>query len=324
MTQESSTQQTPQSLSDLLDVELQPSIKEPQPSTETLQPSATPAQQTSHRFLGLKPRDSRGRVFGGQVIGQALVAAHKTVDTPKVIHSLHAYFMRAGDNSQLIDYEVIHDRDGRNFSTRRVQAEQNGKPILNLIASFHTPESGLNHQQSMPDAPPPEGLLNNHQLAAQLADQLPENILKLLTRRRPIEIRPTNQALPFSKQEPSTQHSVWFRARHPIGDNPIMHLATLAFASDMGLLSTCMRPHGINWHTPNLMSASLDHSLWFHEPVISADEWMLYVMDTPWAGGARGFNRGSIYARDGRLIASATQEGLMRLTDTDTGTTVDR
>ncbi len=289
---------TPPSLTQLLDV----SPQQDQPSNS----------QQVECFLGEKARDSRGRVFGGQVIGQALIAAQKTIELAKTPHSLHAYFMRAGDNTQPIEYEVSRDRDGRSFSTRRVLALQKGKPILNLTASFQIPEAGLQHQMPMPRVADPEDLLNNHQLADRYADQLSEQVVQILKRRLPIETRPLDQARPFSNKH-STEHALWFRARQKIGNNPRMHQAVLAFASDMGLLSTCMRPHGINWTHPYLQSASLDHALWFHEPSVQADDWMLYVMDTPWSGGARGFNRGSIYDRNGRLIASCAQEGLMRV-----------
>ncbi|MBU3069520.1 acyl-CoA thioesterase II [Aestuariicella sp. G3-2] len=304
---ETPDQQTrsPGSLAELLDV-----------SPRTAPTSAdihTPHEQLF--FQGLKPQGGHGRVFGGLVIGQALAAASKTVTTTKAIHSLHAYFMRAGDSTLPIHYEVHNDRDGQSFSTRRVLAYQKDKPILSLTASFHTPESGLNHQYTMPDVPAPDRLLNNHQLADRHADKISDTLMKILKRKLPIETRPVDQGIPFYNKEADTQHAVWFRSRQALGDNPIIHRAALAFASDMGLLSTCMRPHKLTWHTPNLQSASLDHALWFHEPFIQADDWMLYVMDTPWSGGARGFNRGSIYDQKGKLIASAAQEGLLRPTN---------
>lgn len=296
---------TPGSLVELLDV----NPKTPPSSTDS---------NTAHKqlfFQGLKPLDGRGRVFGGLVIGQALVAASKTVTATKAIHSLHAYFMRAGDSTLPIHYEVQNDRDGQSFSTRRVLAYQKDKPILSLTASFHTPESGMNHQYAMPDVPAPDQLLNNYQLADRYSEKISDKLMKILKRKLPIETRPIEQGIPFYNKEADTQHAVWFRSRQTLGDNPIIHRAALAFASDMGLLSTCMRPHKLTWYTPNLQSASLDHSLWLHEPFIQADDWMLYVMDTPWSGGARGFNRGSIYNQKGKLIASAAQEGLLRLTD---------
>lgn len=298
--------ETPGSLAEVLDVRpVMPPIN---------------ADNATHKqllFLGLKPQEGRGRVFGGLVIGQALAAASKTVTNTKSIHSLHAYFMRAGDSALPIHYEVHNDRDGQSFSTRRILAYQKDNPILSLTASFHIQEPGMNHQYTMPDVPLPEQLLNNHQLAARYADKISDKLVKILKQKLPIETRPIEQGIPFCNKEADTQQAVWFRSRQPLGDNPIIHRAALAFASDMGLLGTCMRPHKLTWYTPNLQSASLDHSLWFHEPLIQADEWMLYVMDTPWSGGARGFNRGSIYNQEGKLIASAAQEGLLRITDTN-------
>ncbi|WP_439136205.1 acyl-CoA thioesterase [Pseudomaricurvus sp.] len=317
MTQASDTQaRIPTSLEELLNV-----IPQQPPKTlcdESDESNENNTPNTHHCFQGLKPPAERGRLFGGLVIGQSLAAASKTVATTKAIHSLHAYFMRAGDSTLPIRYEVDNDRDGRSFSTRRVLALQGDNPILSMTASFHTPEIGLHHQYPMPDVPPPEQLLNNHQLADRYADQIPDSLMKILQRKLPIETRPIAQDIPFSSKEANTQHAIWFRARQTLGDDPVIHRAALAFASDMGLLSTCMRPHKLTWYTPNLQSASLDHSLWFHEPLIRADDWMLYVMDTPWSGSARGFNRGSVYSREGKLIASAAQEGLLRLNDSDT------
>jgi acyl-CoA thioesterase-2 len=263
-------------------------------------------------YRGARQPGGVGRVFGGQVIAQALQAAQRSAED-KVAHSLHAYFMRAGDEQHPIIYRVVRDFEGKSFATRRVIAMQRGEPILNMAASFQRQEEGLHHQDTMPDVPDPDTLKGEDELREQFADQIPERFRRMFTRGRPIEIRPVGARswmVPTSGLEPRQQS--WFRVCAPIGDDPAMHRAVLAYASDMALLSTATLPHGVNWMTHNLQSASLDHAVWLHEPV-RADEWLLYDCDSPWAGHARGFNRGRIFTRDGRLVASTTQEGLMRL-----------
>jgi len=252
------------------------------------------------------------RVFGGQVIAQALQAAQRSTEAPKIAHSLHAYFMRPGDENFPIIYRVVRDFEGRSFATRRVIAMQRGVPILNLAASFQVPEEGLHHQDAMPDVPDPETLETEAEIRARESLHVDERYRKQLTRPRPIEIRPAYPRKWFNPTptEP-IQHS-WFRIVAPIGDDPAMHRAILSYASDMALLGTCMLPHGVNWTTPGLQEASLDHSIWLHEP-FRADEWLLYATDSPWAGAGRGMNRGSIFTRDGRLVASVAQEGLIRM-----------
>ncbi len=267
-------------------------------------------------FRGRRSTGGVGRVFGGQVIAQALQAAQRSTPTdtgsPKVAHSLHAYFMRAGSEDHPIIYRVVRDFDGKSFATRRVIAMQRGTPILNLAASFQTPEDGFVHQDSMPDVPDPETLPTEADIRAQAAENVEERFRKQLTRARPIEIRPVFPRQWFDPQPaPPLQHS-WFRAVAPLGDDAAMHRAVLADASAMALLGTCMLPHGINWTTPGFQTASLDHALWLHED-FRADDWLLYATDSPWAGHARGMNRGSIFARDGRLVASVAQEGLIRM-----------
>ena len=263
-------------------------------------------------YRGRRSTGGVGRVFGGQVIAQALQAVQRAVEPPKVAHSLHAYFMRAGDEEHPIIYRVVRDFDGRSFSTRRVIAMQRGRPILNLAASFQLPEEGMAHQDAMPDVPPPEELPTEAERRAAVAVELPEDKRRHLLRERPIEQRPVHPRSWTDPQPAAPFQATWFRAAAPLPDDPAVHRAILAWASDTSLLGTCLRPHAADWTTPGLQSASLDHALWLHEPC-RADEWLLYATDSPWAGHARGFNRGSIFARDGRLVASVAQEGLIRL-----------
>jgi acyl-CoA thioesterase-2 len=262
-------------------------------------------------YRGIATPGGRGRSFGGQVIAQALMAAIRTVPTDRPAHSLHGYFMRPGDATKPVLYQVERDRDGGSFTTRRVVAVQNGAPILNLAASFHIAEPGLTHQDDMPDVPGPEDLKTEEQIAAGMAGELPEMFLKWLRIPRPVEFRPVTLRPPFSRDRRSATQSVWMRVTGNIGDDPAIHRAALAFASDFGLLGTATVLHGKAFADADMQYASLDHAMWFHDE-FRADDWLLYCMDSPWAGGARGFNRGRIFTRDGRLIANATQEGLIR------------
>ena len=265
-------------------------------------------------FRGRTSDEGWRRVYGGQVIGQALVAASRTVDEPRPAHSLHAYFIRPGDPAAPILYTVDRDRDGKSFTTRRVVAIQHGRPIFNMAVSFQIEEEGVEHQFDMPDVPGPEGLLSDRELRIRDGDRIPEKFRSHWLRERPIEIRPVDPRDMFAPDKrPPVQH-VWFRVAGPIGGGRALHQCMLAYASDMTLLDTCILPHGISWVNPKLQSASLDHALWFHEP-FRADEWLLYAQDSPRASGARGLNRGSIYTRDGRLVASVAQEGLIRIRD---------
>ena len=262
-------------------------------------------------FRGHSPDESWQRVFGGQVIGQALVAAYRTVEE-RVCHSLHGYFIRPGDPKVPIVYEVDRARDGRSFTTRRVVGIQHGKQIFNLAASFQVPEKGFEHQASMPDVPKPEDLPNELDLRQAVISQLPPDIAKHFARPRPIEIRPVNPQKYINPEPMEATQYVWFRARKEIEEgNFALNQCIIAYASDMTLLDTCVRPHGVSWLSGKLQSASLDHAMWFHAP-FQADEWLLYAMDSPSASGARGFNRGAIFTRDGRLVASVAQEGLIR------------
>jgi acyl-CoA thioesterase-2 len=255
------------------------------------------------------------RVFGGQVIGQALVAAERTIEG-RVPHSLHAYFLLPGDSDAPIVYQVERVRDGRSFSARRVQAIQHGRPILSMIASFQTPEEGLEHSAPMPDVPPPDLLapqteLNERWLSE--AGPVPARVSDALRAPSAIEFRPVEPRNPLhlhgSPGEP--RQAIWFRAVDHMPDDPRLHRCILAYATDYSLVGTALRPHGRSWYQPSMIVASIDHALWFHRAA-RVDEWLLYVMDSPSAQGARGLARGLIYDAGGRLVASVAQEGLMR------------
>jgi len=263
-------------------------------------------------YRGARQPGGVGRVFGGQVVAQALQAAQRSVEDGKVAHSLHAYFMRPGDENHPIIYRVVRDFEGRSFANRRVIAMQGGQPILNMTASFQLPTEGPHHQFDMPDVPDPDSLVSERDLREAIRDEVPEKFRRFFLRARPIEIRPVNPRNWFRPvaQEP-VQHS-WFRVVAPLPDDPALHRAMLTYATDMTLLGTCMLPHGVSWMTGGVQTASLDHAVWLHEP-FRFDEWLLYTTDSPWAGHSRGFNRGRIYSRDGRLVASVAQEGLVRV-----------
>ena len=256
-------------------------------------------------FRGFTPPEERRRIYGGQVVAQALAAAYRTIEG-RVCCSLHAYFIRAGDPKIPILYMTERDRDGGSFSVRRVVAIQDGAQIFNLAATFQTPEDGLQHQFDMPDAPPPEGLLNEEQLRAA-AGQNNEWSRRIW----PVEVRPIDP-VPHGDMTPrDTRNSVWFKARQSVGDDVAANQCALAYASDMTLLDGALRPHPFNWDSGGMQVASLDHALWFHQPS-DFSAWHLYVQDSPSAFGGRGFNRGSVYTRDGRLVASAAQDALIR------------
>ena len=262
-------------------------------------------------FRGLSPQDGWQRVFGGQVIGQALVAVQRTVED-RSVHSLHGYFMRPGDPSVPIIYEVDRIRDGRSFTTRRVVAIQHGKAIFSLSASFHNNEEGLDHQFNMPDVPMPEDLPDEVVLRDKFIDMVPENVRRYWERARPIEMRPVDLTHFFSSKKLDPIQNVWFKATATLPDDVSVHQCVLAYASDMTLLDTSLFAHGRSLFNTDLQIASLDHAMWFHRP-FRADEWLLYTQDSPSTSGSRGFNRGSVYTREGILVASVTQEGLIRL-----------
>jgi acyl-CoA thioesterase II len=257
-----------------------------------------------------------GRVFGGQVFAQALAAARKTVPEGREAHSVHGYFLREGDTSTPIVYFVDRPRDGRSFTSRRVTALQHGEAIFHLSASFHVAEPGLDHQMAMPDVPAPEDCPEELTLIRENVDRIPEHLREILTQDRPLEFRLINPASPFAQpvvvDPDGAKRQAWFRLRERIPDAPILHHAVLAYASDYGFLPTSLRPHGVSWRDPKLIIASLDHTLWVHRP-FRADDWLLYSCDSPSGFGARGFVRGQVFTRDGTLVASTAQEGLIRI-----------
>ena len=264
-------------------------------------------------FRGVSPEDGPGRIFGGQVIAQSLLAAYETVED-RVCHSLHCYFIRPGDPRIPILFEVDRSRDGGTFTTRRVIAVQNGKQIFNLAASFQVAEEGFEHQAPMPDVPGPESYAAEADAQkAKMLENASEEMRRMMNRPRPIEMLGRDNYGFGRKPKPGEPKSdTWMRAVAPIGDEARMHQVILAYASDMNLLSTAMRPHGVAWQTPGLQSASLDHAMWFHKQS-NFNDWHLYTQDSPSASGGRGFVRGAIYDAQGELVASVAQEGLMRL-----------
>ena len=253
------------------------------------------------------------RVFGGQVIGQALAAAVRTVEEKRLVHSLHAYFLRPGDMEHPIIYDVERTRDGGSFTTRRVVAIQKGEPIFDMALSFQKKEKGPSHQIDMMEIPGPDECTSELEVRKKMIDKVPEKFRDFFLRERPIEIRnlPGEGMFEAPKKKPPYSH-VWMKAVAKLPDDVVLHQAILAYASDMGLLSTSLNPHQLSFAQGNVMSASLDHAMWFHRP-FRADEWMLYSTDSPSASNARGFNRGSVYTQKGVLVASAVQEGLMRV-----------
>ncbi len=256
------------------------------------------------------------QVFGGQVLGQALSAAQHTVEGQRVAHSLHAYFLRRGDMNSPIIYEVDRARDGGSFSMRRVVAIQHGRPILNLSASFQEPEEGLEHQAKMPDVPGPEGLKDSVDVAKSILDRIPMKMRRFLTAERPFEFRPVNPINLIEPEVMEPERHVWIRAVSRLPDDVALHQNLLAYVSDYELLGTATLPHGLKFGQGNVIMASLDHALWFHRKV-RVDDWLLYSMDGPNASGARGFARGHFFTEDGVLVASSSQEGLIRVVDTE-------
>jgi len=262
-------------------------------------------------FRGRSPEERQQRVFGGQVAGQALVAAGRTVPIDRPVHSLHAYFLRPGDPAVPIVYTVDRLRDGRSFTTRRVVAVQHGEAIFNLSASFQSRENGLDHQGLMPEAPDPESL-------PTMADRLeaagfPRD--EFWSRPRPIDVRYTDNP-PWLQPEgqPRDRQMVWMRADGTMSDNPLLHVCAVTYASDMTLLDSVLMAHGLSWQSGRINGASLDHAMWFHRP-FRADDWLLYVQESPTSSGARALTRGQVWTRDGRHVVSVVQEGLLRVVD---------
>lgn len=262
-------------------------------------------------FRGFSPRDGRPRIFGGLVAAQSLIAACRTVEG-RAAHSLHGYFLREGDTSTAVIYYVDRIRNGRSFATRRVVAKQHGKAIFNMSVSFQAPEEGLEHQVPMPKAPPPDTVpTNEERLRAYKERSNHPAIDFLLLLDRPIQRREADHVDLLEPQPQSGAHRTWFRATGTLDDDPVTHQAVLAYASDYGLLEASFNQHGHSFLTEKLIIASLDHAVWFHQP-FRADEWMLYVTESPRTSGGRGLNFGHIYSQDGALVASVAQEGLMR------------
>lgn len=264
-------------------------------------------------FRGLSPQVGWQRVFGGQVIGQALVAACRTVDdvAARPPHSLHAYFLLGGDPKVPIVYQVERLRDGKSFTTRQVRAIQHGRAIFSMAVSFHVGEAGLAHQAAMPQVPSPEDLPSESEIKDRILPTMPDPVRRYFERERAIELRPVEFERYRGQVYPDGKFHVWIRTTRPLPDDPLIHQCVLAYASDYTLLDAAMIPHGRNVFEKTIMAASLDHALWFHRP-FRADDWLLYAQDSPSASHALGFSRGLIFTRDGTLVASVAQEGLVR------------
>ena len=281
----------------------------------------TVEKRASDIYLGSPQKGGVGRVFGGQVVAQALQAAQASVADGKVAHSLHAYFLRGGREGIPIEYRIERDFEGRSFANRRVVASQENEdgapsPILNLTASFQVPEEGLAHENSpMPDVADPEDLKSDMEMRRAMADRMGDKLSdtqrKLMLRPRPIEMRTTDKLHWMNAEPKAPQAHSWFKPAAALPDDPALHRAVIAYASDYTLLGTSALPHGLSWMRGELVGASLDHTIWFHREA-RADEWLLYATDSPWSGGGRGFNRGRIFNRSGDLVASVAQEGMIR------------
>ncbi len=267
-----------------------------------------------NEFVGKSQWMPHGRVYGGQVLAQSIVAASRTVTEGRVIHSLHGYFLRAGDINQPVSYSVDVLRDGRSFSTRRVQGFQDNEPIFSMIASFQDVDPGLDHQDELPsDIPDPETLPS----AADLMGSNPHPVAQYWANARPFDMRHVGSPIYFSvKGEPVAHQAVWIKALGDLPDDPVIHRAALAYASDYTILESIYRRHGIAWSHPGLKSASLDHAMWFHRDG-RADQWLLYVQESPSAQGGRGLSLGRIFTRDGQLLATVAQEGMVRVPELD-------
>ena len=265
-------------------------------------------------FRGASRDIGTTRVFGGQVLAQALLAASRTVDEERMVHSLHAYFLRAGDPDAPIVYSVDHSRDGRSFTARRVVAIQHGRQIFTLAASFQLAQDGVEHQFDMPDVPAPETLVDEAELRREDLAKAPPKLRRWFNRFGPFEFRPvTAQDFEHPRPMPPRQE-IWFRLCGSVGDDERLHRTLLAYVSDFHLVGTATLPHGIAFHQGNLVMASLDHAMWFHRDV-RVDDWLLYACDSPNSGGSRGLARGLIYDRDGRLVATTAQEGMIRVVE---------
>jgi acyl-CoA thioesterase-2 len=265
-------------------------------------------------FRGLSPAGRSRRVYGGQVLAQAMNAATRSVDPARRVHSQHAYFLRPGNPLRPIIYDVDPIRDGRRFSTRRVVARQDGRAIFNTSLSFQVPEPGLEHQEPMPDVPPPESIESDYDYYRRLAADQPER--RRAPGKRALDYRVIERADPVAHPPTPARHGVWMKVLGRLPDGPGIHETLLAFMSDNYLMSTALRPHGRGYDHPELQTASIDHGLWFYD-TFRADEWLYYHLASPRAAQGRGFNLGYVYTQDGRLVATAVQEGLMRLRGDD-------
>jgi acyl-CoA thioesterase-2 len=288
---------------------------EASPALRTLLATLTLERLEDNLFRGSRSNEGWQRVYGGLVLSQSLVAAALTVDPSRAIHSLHGYFLLAGDPEREIIYDVERIRDGGSFTTRRVRAIQHGRAIFSMSASFHKPEDGYDHQSAMPDVPPPESLPSAKELMSGVMANLPETMRAYWRREHPIDVRIVNASRYASREPQAPVQSIWIRANGTLPESPYLHQAILAYASDFTLLDTALIAHGKLLFDRDIQLASLDHAMWFHRP-FRADDWLLYVQDSPSAYGARGYCRGSIFDRHGRLVASAVQEGLMRPRET--------
>lgn len=264
-------------------------------------------------FRGQSEHLGLPQVYGGQVIGQALSAARYTVDDDRTVHSFHSYFLYPGNPDKPIIYDVENLRDGRSFSTRRVKAIQNGRPIFYLTASYHGDAPGFEHQNTMPDVPGPENYVSESELASQISEFLPEKLRQTFCGEKSIETRPVKVVNPLNPHKEDAKQYLWIKANGALPNDQLIHQYLLGYASDWGFLITALHPHKVSLMTPNFQVATIDHSIWFHRP-FKMDEWLLYVIESPTASNTRGLVRGEIYNRQGDLVATAVQEGVMRFT----------
>ncbi|WP_375750547.1 acyl-CoA thioesterase II [Vibrio sp. HN007] len=265
-------------------------------------------------FRGQSEHLGLPQVYGGQVLGQALSAARYTVDNDRTVHSFHSYFLYPGNPEKPIIYDVEKLRDGRSLSTRRVKAIQNGRPIFYLTASYHGATPGFEHQNTMPEIAEPENFASESELAEQIADFLPDKIKEIFCGDKPIEVRPVNVVNPLKPVKTEPKQYLWIKANGQVPDNQLIHQYLMAYASDWGFLVTALHPHKVTLMTPKFQVATIDHSMWFHRP-FKMDEWLLYVIESPTASNSRGLVRGEIFDKEGNLVASAIQEGVMRFTE---------
>lgn len=261
-------------------------------------------------YRGQSYRTPWGRVFGGQVLAQSIHAAQLTVPDDRILHSMHAYFLLAGDIDMPIVYDVEHVRDGGSYTTRRIKAIQKGRPIFTMEASFQIPEEGYSHSVPMPEVPPPEGLLNDQQIGEELRDSFPE-LYKITRVERPIECRPTGGVEQYCSVTSEPRQHIWIKARGTLTDTDRTHQVALTYVSDYNLLATALLPHWAIASREKVFMASLDHAMWFHRP-FRLNDWLLYSIESPSASSGRGYSRGDLFTRDGELVASVAQEGLIR------------